>query len=229
MSTPVSAAATARNVGAILSRVWDLRVTAAHHVPRTGPALLVANHTGLLDGPLLGAVSPRPVRILAKASLFEGVFGRVLQLAGHIRLDYGGPDRSALHEALTALRAGGAVAIFPEAHRGRGDVARIRHGAAYVVARSNVPVVPVALLGTRPCGAPVTALPAPRATIHIVYGAPLRLGTADPGRRGEVAVLGEQLRQQLADHVALACRRTGTSLPELPGEADAPEVQEVAG
>lgn len=210
-------AATARNVGAWVTRLWDVHVTAGHHVPRRGAVLVAANHTGLLDGPFLLALAPRPLHVLAKSELFSGTLGRMLTAAGQVPLDYDGPDRSALLECRSLLSDGQAVGIFPEAHRGRGDVAHARHGVAYLALHSGAPVVPAALLGTRRSGASYDSLPRLRSRIDLVFGEPLTLvADGDPDRRATVARAGEQLRQHLADHVRAACRRTGQRLPDVP-------------
>lgn len=179
--------------------------------------LVASNHTGLLDGPFLLALAPRPLHVLAKSELFSGMLGRMLTAAGQVPLDYEGPDRSALLECRALLADGRAVGIFPEAHRGRGDVAHARHGAAYLALHSGAPVVPAALLGTRRSGASYDSVPPMRSRIDLVFGEPLTLvADGDPDRRSVVARAGEQIRQHLADHVGEACRRTGQRLPDVP-------------
>lgn len=213
----VRGAATARNIGAWATRLWDVHVTAGHHVPRAGAVLVAANHTALLDGPFLFALAPRPLHVLAKSELFTGVLGRMLTAAGQVPLDYEGPDRSALLECRSLLADGQAVGIFPEAHRGRGDVAHAHHGVAYLALHSGAPVVPAALLGARRSGASYDSVPRVRSRVDLVFGAPLTVAAdGDPMRRSVVARAGEQIRQHLADHVREACRRTGQSLPEPP-------------
>ena len=106
------------------------------------------------------------------------------------------------------------VGIFPEAHRGAGDVQHVRHGVAYLAAATGAPVVPVAVLGTRPPGAGKDALPKVRTRLDVVFGPPLHLRIdGDPRRRAVLARSGEHLRQVLADHVRDACARTGQTLP----------------
>jgi 1-acyl-sn-glycerol-3-phosphate acyltransferase len=208
--------ATARNLVAMAARLWRLRVSGAHQVPVAGPALLAANHCGLLDGPVLVAASPRPVHVLAKSTLFVGPWASLLRAAGQVEIDYDGPDRSALQECLRLLEQGRAVGIFPEAHRGRGDVAHIHHGVAYLAVSSGAPVVPVAVLGTRRSGAPLDSVPPPRSAIDVVFGEPVSVAGGDPRRRAVLAGAGERIRQALADHVASSCRRAGRTLPDLP-------------
>ncbi len=210
-------AANARNIGSLVTRLWDVHVTAGHQVPRRGAVLVAANHTALLDGPFLLALAPRPLHLLAKSELFVGPVGRMLTAAGQVPLDYEGPDRSALLRCRALLADGQAVGIFPEAHRGRGDVAHAHHGAAYLALHSGATVVPAALLGTRRSGVSYDSVPTPRTRIDLVFGAPVTLTVdGDPNRRSVVARAGEQIRQHLADHVREACRRTGQRLPDPP-------------
>jgi len=183
-------------------------------VPQDGPVILAANHLGVLDGPAVAAASPRPVHTLVKSEAYLPPLSALLQRTDQIAIDYEGPDRSALHAARGVLRRGGVVLIFPEAHRGAGDVRHVRDGVAYLAAASGAPVVPVAVLGTRPAGAGKGALPRVRSRVGVVFGAPLDIRVeGDPRRRAVLARSGERLRQVLADHVRDACIGTGHTLP----------------
>lgn len=207
-------AATGRNLAALVSRMWRLRVVGAHHVPASGPVILAANHAAFLDGILLAAASPRPVHVLAASELFVPPLDRLLRATSQIRFEPDAPDRSALHEALAVLRGDGVVGVFPEGHRGAGDGRHVRHEAAYLAARSSAVVVPVAILGARPAGAGKDALPRLRSPLDVVIGEPVDIRVdGDPRRRAVIARSGERLRQALSDHVQLAVRRTGQDLP----------------
>lgn len=225
MSTPVeperltgSGVATARNIGALLALcMWDARVSTAHAIPTHGPVLLVASHAGSLDGPLLVALSPRPVHVLTNTEVFVGVWGRLLRAAGQVAVECGEPDRSALRNALALLADDRVVAVFPEARPGRGDAAHTRHGAAYLALNSAAVVVPVAILGSRRSGATLDSVPRLRARVDVVFAPPIDLPAGgDPRRRATLARTSELIRQHLADHVRTACQRTGQHLPELP-------------
>ena len=209
-----SRAATGRNLAGLLSRMWRLRVTGGHHLPTEGPLILAANHTALLDGLVLAAASHRPVHVLAKRELFVPPLDRLLRATAVIPIDYATTDRTALRTARCVLDDGGVVGIFPEMHRGSGDVRHVRHGAAYLQAHTRATVVPVAILGARPPGAGKDAIPRLRSTIDVVFGAPVDIHVeGDPDRRALVARSGERLRQLLSDHVLAAGARTGQTLP----------------
>jgi 1-acyl-sn-glycerol-3-phosphate acyltransferase len=203
----------------LLFRVlWPTRLHDAHLVPLRGPVLFASNHIGLLDGPMLVAVAPRFVHCLVKRELFRWPIGSVLRSAGQIPVDRGRGDRAALGRALELLADGGAVGVFPEGRRGRGNVGEVRQGIAWLALRSGAPVVPVACLGTRRTGESTGQLPRVRRRLDVVFGAPVSL-KARPGVPGRVALAeaSATLRDTMAAHVALAQTRTGQSLPEDPG------------
>lgn len=208
-------AANARNIGATLFKLlYGPQILGGDHVPRRGRVILAANHTGFLDGPLLVSASPRPVHVMTKQEMFEPPLDKLLNSAGQIPLDYESADRPAIGRALEVLRDGRAVGIFPEAHRGRGDVSRIRHGVAYLQTRTQAPIVPVAILGTRNAGMSKDGWPALRSEMAVVYGEPFVAPvTGDLDQRATLSAVGEVIRQRLADHVRAAISQTGIELP----------------
>lgn len=203
-----------RWVGWFLARVvWGTRVTGRHHVPAEGPVLLAANHTGVVDGPLLLGVAPRGAHILVKEEMFVGPVGWVLRLAGQIPVDRDG-GRTALSTALGVLRRGGVVGVFPEGSRGRGDASDARAGITWLALNGKAPVVPVAVLGTRRTGEGVNHLPGLRRRIVVAFGEPVVLERpAGVSGREATAAANVRLRDALALHVAATVTATGIGLP----------------
>ncbi|MET0788460.1 MAG: lysophospholipid acyltransferase family protein [Cellulomonas sp.] len=204
----------ARWIGRFLARiVWNTEVVGSHLVPSDGPVLFAANHTGIVDGPILLGVSPRPSHMLVKIEMFWGPVGAVLRAAGQIPVDHDG-GRSALTSALAVLRRGGVVGVFPEGNRGKGDAASARAGIAWLALNGHAPVVPVAVLGTRRTGESVGHVPGLRRRLAIEFGEPLVVERS-PGISGRVALAeaNEALRVALADLVDRASARTGLVLP----------------
>lgn len=215
---PTGAARAARPLVSWLARVtWRLQVHGYEQVPREGPVILAANHTGLLDGPLLYAVVRRPVHALVKQEMFAGVLGRALLAGGQIPIDRFGYDVGAIRNCLAVLRRGGVLAVFPEGTRGAGDFARTRPGAAYLALCTGAPIVPVASLGVRAPGQPTRGIPRPRSTIDVVFGAPIETTPiAWPRRRRVVRERADSLADSLRAHVRHACALTGRELPGRP-------------
>lgn len=207
-----------RWVGVFLARVvWNTTVVGAAHVPTDGPFILAANHTGLMDGPVVVGVAPRGVHMIVKESLFTGALGTILRAAGQIPIDQDGErdgGRSALAAALAVLRRGGGVGIFPEGNRGRGDASTARAGVAWLALNGRAPVVPVAVLGTRRTGEPVGRIPGLRRRLVVEFGAPVAIERA-PGTTGKQALedAHETVRVTLAALVAGAVERSGIALP----------------
>ena len=207
-------AACGRRVGhALFSSLYRASVVDPDKVPASGPVLLASNHTGILDGPLVFGLSPRPAHFLVKTELFHGPLGWVLDRCGQIPIDRTRADRRALQQAVTVLARGGVVGVFPEGSRGLGDVAAVHAGVTWLALASGAPVVPIACLGTRRPGASIGRPPAPRQRVAVVFGDPVRLTATDGLPRREVnRQQTERLRRVLAAHVVESSRRTGIPL-----------------
>ncbi|MEU6537721.1 lysophospholipid acyltransferase family protein [Streptomyces sp. NPDC047000] len=137
-------------------------VTTGGAAPAEGGLLLVANHISWLDIPLLAAV--RPARMLAKTEVGHWpVAGPVAVRSGavlFIERDRLRALPAAVARIAEALRAGAAVAAFPEGStwcgRARG---RFHHAVFQAALDAGVPVQPVRLRYRLTTGAP-TSVPA---------------------------------------------------------------------
>ena len=217
-----------RRVGQVLDHVvWSTTVIGRGNVPRTGPVILAANHTGVIDGPVLHGASPRGSHIIVKQEMFSGFLGHVLTYSGQIPVDRRS-GRAALQAALALLEEGRVVGIFPEGTRGSGKVATAQAGIAWLAVRSGAPVVPVAILGTRPTGAGVGHVPTFRSRLHVVFGRPFQAAPEDAGTgREALAAAMETIQAGLAEHVRAATEVTGVDLPDDAATVDVDAALEV--
>jgi 1-acyl-sn-glycerol-3-phosphate acyltransferase len=119
----------------------------------SGPALVVANHPSWLDGFVLAAVLPAAFRFVAGEVLTRrAVSGFILRRVGAEFVERSDRERGiADTERLVRLvRRGERLAMFPEGHLHRAPGLRPFHMGAFVVAaQAGIPVVPVAIRGTR--------------------------------------------------------------------------------
>lgn len=138
-----------------------IEVTGADRIPATGPVLLAANHpNSLIDPVLLGVAARRPVRLMAKSTLFDiPLFGKVLHALGMVPAYRGTDDRSqvarnteSLALAAKQLAAGRVMGIFPEGKsHDANQLALVRSGAARLALQAlaagatGLKVVPVGL------------------------------------------------------------------------------------
>jgi 1-acyl-sn-glycerol-3-phosphate acyltransferase len=187
-------------------------------VPATGPVLMASNHSGLIDGPLVMGLAPRPAHFMVKQEMFHGIAGAILRWMGQIPVERTVADRTAIGMTLAVLARGDVVGVFPEGSRGLGDVSSVHAGVTFLALASGAPIVPVACLGTRPEGAGPGRLVRPFSRLAVVFGEPFQLqAPAGMPRREANRVLTEQLRQRLAAHVHASSERTGIPLHGMSG------------
>jgi 1-acyl-sn-glycerol-3-phosphate acyltransferase len=134
-------------------RAVDLRVSLddAHHVPRSGPAVLVANHVSFLDFLLVGMAgraAGRYPRFLCRHEVWRHrVAGPFMTAMRHVPVDRAAPAAAYLR-ARSLLAEGEVVAVFPEAGISTSYTVRaLMPGAAALAAETGAPLVPVALWG----------------------------------------------------------------------------------
>ncbi|MFF3251692.1 lysophospholipid acyltransferase family protein [Actinacidiphila glaucinigra] len=136
-------------------KVQGLRfdISGTEHVPRKGGALLVSNHIGYLDFVFAGLTAlpaKRLVRFMAKESVFRHkVSGPLMRAMKHIPVDRS-EGMHAYKHALTALRSGEIIGVFPEATISQSFTLKsFKSGAARLAMEAGVPLLPVALWGTQ--------------------------------------------------------------------------------
>ena len=136
-----------------VSRV-EVRVTGLERIEAGKSYVFVANHASYMDTPVVMANLPVEFRFLAKQGLFLiPMLGWHLKRAGHLPVVKDDP-RASLHSMTEAARIirerGISVLLFPEGGRTQdGLVQEFKEGAAFIAIKAGVPVVPVALRGTR--------------------------------------------------------------------------------
>jgi 1-acyl-sn-glycerol-3-phosphate acyltransferase len=215
----------------LAERYFRVRSSGAEQIPRTGPAILVANHGGALpiDAALVcidvdrasgRVVRPIADRFIPSLPIISTWFARIGAVVGtHANV-------------ARLLERGELIAIFPEGAAGIAKPAHERYqlkewrvGHAELALRHRAPVVPVAVLGAEEAWPvlgritqfrrfgipflPVPMTPLPLPLRHFVfYGAPIALHDGLPG--------------DAADHpatVAHAAARVRTALANLLADA----------
>ena len=176
-----------RLVWAVCVRVLDLalhalgtvRITGAEHVPRTGAALLAANHVSHLDPVVLLVVAHRcgrKVRIMGVQEVHERpLVGRFVRAGRHIPVVQGSPSRAPLVAAEQALRAGELVLVYPEGTIPEpGAEVAAKGGVGLLTSRAGVLVVPLRSRGLER-GALAGWRPWRRLRASVVVGPPVQL------------------------------------------------------
>ena len=121
-------------------------------IPKKGPVILVTNHESNIDPVLVVCSMGRPIFHLGKHTLFTKPFRSWFfqTLGGQIPVNReGGGNDAAIQAAVTALKKGFALGIYPEAHRSPdGRLRRGKPGLGRIAYLSGAPVYPVAVDGT---------------------------------------------------------------------------------
>ncbi|MFE1953626.1 lysophospholipid acyltransferase family protein [Streptomyces sp. NPDC059524] len=172
-------------------------------LPRGG-CVVVANHTSHADtAALLAALDARHSPAIGAAadywfaSRYRARICRRLAAGFPVRRSGGGMDDLLAH--VPALRAGGAVVLFPEGTRGRdGALGAFHKGALVLAEHAGVPVVPVGIAGTGRL-LPKHGRLRP-ALVRVRIGEPLAPSTTPEAARDAVAALHDRtVAEPLAD------------------------------
>lgn len=140
-------------LGPLLRLMYRPKTRGLENIPSEGPAILAANHQSFLDDLLLPLLVPkRKVVFLAKAEYFDkwylGWFFKGANVIP-VRRESGSGAEAALRAGVEALRDGKLIGIFPEGTRSPdGRLYRGKTGVARMALEAQVPVIPVAILGT---------------------------------------------------------------------------------
>jgi 1-acyl-sn-glycerol-3-phosphate acyltransferase len=155
---------------------FDLKVSGQKYVPHEGGVLLVANHQSYLDPVLVGVRLDRPLNYIAKSELFENPqFAKLLRWLHSFPVHQGRADVGAVRETIARLRAGRALAIFPEGSRtNNGELLPMERGVGLIVRRAKVPVIPVVIEGSFRAW-PINETMFRPTKIRLVYGPPMDL------------------------------------------------------
>lgn len=129
----------------IMHVLWPVTVTFEEEIPKEGPIVMCGKHYDDLDGPMALLVFPRKVNFMAKAELFKfKLLGNFLRSMGAFPVVRGTGDVAALKTALSILKSGGVLGIFPEGtcvhHNNRDCPAKT--GAVNLAFKTNATIVP---------------------------------------------------------------------------------------
>ena len=130
---------------------YRMRVSGREHVPATGGAEIAANHCTYLDPPVMaGANDRRIVHFMARDTLFSNPVAKwFFPRVGVIALDRTKGDLGALKKAIATLKDGHVIGLFPEGTRSPdGQMREAKGGIGFLIAKGDVPVVPLYISGT---------------------------------------------------------------------------------
>lgn len=153
-------------------RLWNRPWTKGmDNIPDRGPAILVSNHQSVMDSFFFPLMCPRQITFLAKAEYFNspGLVGRAqawfFKAVGQLPVERGADSaaEAMISAAKKVLEKGDLFAIYPEGTRSPdGRIYRGRTGMARLAMLTGVPVIPLAMFGTREANPIGTWVPRPK-------------------------------------------------------------------
>ena len=182
------------------------RIDVVGEPPPAGPLLLLPNHfNALLDPALVMATAGRPIRFLAKSTLFGGPFRPLLAAADAIpvyRKKDGvetGRNDETFSAVASALAQGQAVCVFPEGiSHSSGRLETLRTGAARMALSAVAAGVDVRLV---PVGINLERKTVFRSRATIAYGRPFGVAPPAATDRHAPAEAVRRLTVLIAEHV----------------------------
>ena len=192
------------------------------HIPASGAYIIVSNHIGRLDAPLVYyLLNRRDVIMMVAEKYRQSAYYRwfVKQLDA-IWVDRFNADLGALRTTLSRLKRGQVLVMAPEGTRSKtGELNYARPGASYLAVKAGVSIVPVGVVGTQDSLVAKRLKHLQRLDIHLYVGEPFRLPPLNGGDRDEAL-------QAYTDEIM--CRIAALLPPAARGVyADHPRLQEL--
>lgn len=133
----------------ILKTLLTVEIDGLENIPRTGPAVLLPNHTSFLDSVILGFFTQRNIWFMAKNSEYRHSFMKwFLRHASSFPVRRYTIDVLAVRNAIRVVQHGHVMGIFPEGERTwDGELLPLRIGTVRLLLALGVPVVPVGITG----------------------------------------------------------------------------------
>ena len=127
-----------------------IKIIGKENIPYGQPYVVAMNHVSIFDPPFVAAFWPAQLEIIGAIDVFNKPGqGQLLRLYGVIPVHRGDYDRTLLTKMVSIIKSGIPLLIAPEGARSHTPgMQRAKSGIAYIIEKTNVPVVPVGLVGT---------------------------------------------------------------------------------
>ena len=119
-------------------------------IPEDEAVIFCGNHIHLMDQCLVIVDNKRPIHYLAKIEYFKSIKTRwFFKLAGCIPVDRSKKDINAKESAISVLKKGEALGIFPEGTRNKTDkdLLEFKFGAVSMAKKTDALIVPFCITG----------------------------------------------------------------------------------
>lgn len=131
-------------------KLWyNPKIIGKENIPKKNATIICANHKHIMDQCPILISTKRMVHYLAKKEYFDGKYAWFFKLAGCICVDRSIKDEVAKDTAISLLKEGYAVGIFPEGTRNKTKdfLLPFKYGAVSMAQKTDAYIVPVGITG----------------------------------------------------------------------------------
>jgi 1-acyl-sn-glycerol-3-phosphate acyltransferase len=206
-----------------------MKSVGVENIPQEGGVLFASIHLSYLDPPAVACgQNRRQLRFMAAEEIFrKPFFGWLVKSLGAFKVRRGASDTETIRKSIEILDSGETMLIFPEGTRGYGQVmGPFSKGVAMLAKKTQVPVVPVALIGVHKVwGKGEKKIK--RGPILLAFGEPLRYQQFVQAT-GDDKLARQQFLDALEASIAKLCRDNGLPIKTASQIQAQPQVDPLA-
>jgi len=137
----------------LINLLYRIRLTGLNKIPDEGAAVIVCNHVSFMDALIIAGCCRRPVRFVMDHRIFKTpILSFIFRTAKAIPIAPAKENPELMNKAFDQvaeyLEEGELVCIFPEGKiTSTGEINTFKAGIEKIIARTPVPVIPMALSG----------------------------------------------------------------------------------
>jgi 1-acyl-sn-glycerol-3-phosphate acyltransferase len=188
------------NIIWLIAHLTHTQLNGVENIPAEGGFLICTNHLSRMDIPVLFTTPNRPkiTALVTTKYLKYPLLRWFIVTAEGIWIDRDTADFAAIRKAMQKMDEGYVVGISPEGTRSpNGQLLEAKPGAAMLALRAQVPILPVALIGTEFAVNELRHLRKPY--IRVEYGKVIHTPKLDRNdREGQMKWLTDEIMCQIA-------------------------------
>jgi len=120
------------------------QVTGRDNFPRTGPLIVVGNHTAAMEVVMMTLFAPYPIEYMGSIDIpHERFMALVIHAYGFIPVFRGNVTPSSMKTGISVLNQNGVLGIFPEGGIWEPSIRQAQSGVAWLSYHAQAPILPI--------------------------------------------------------------------------------------